>query len=159
MGVVSMGLLSMTASKLYSETVRIDYLIEQETLAARAQKDGDLSKALVHYSNLVYATSSPGIRFFKSLQSNWSFLFPFAALFLEEMTQNADPAKTGQAKIEGINRGQLALVLETLGRKDEAEEQYQIAANLMLIKDIQRVKETARYIQEKTMQNMSQLEK
>ncbi len=75
------------------------------------------------------------------------------------VTPFADPSKIGQAKIEGINRGKLAIILEALGRKNEAEEQYQIAANLMGIDDIQRVKETVRYIQEKTMQNWLQIGK
>ena len=68
-GVIFMGLLSMEASEIYIETVRINYLTEQEVLAVRAQKDGDFNKALIHYSNLVYVTSSPGIRSFKSIHS------------------------------------------------------------------------------------------
>lgn len=157
-GVVFMGLLSKQASKVYIEGVRIEYEIEQEVLAVRAQKDGDLNKALVHYSNVVYATSSPGIRFFETRQSTWSLAFPFAAIILQEMRRNVDPSNIVRARIEGMNRGKLAIILKALGRNNEAEEQYQIAANLMGINDTQRVQEMVRHVQEETVQNWFQLE-
>lgn len=152
-----MGLLSMKASKTYIETVRIDYLIEQEVLAVGARKDGRFNEALCHYSNLVYATSSPGIRFLEKIQPRWSFLFPFVAMLLQEIEHEVDPSNLGRARIEGINRGKLATTLEALGRTKDAEEQYRIATKLMDIGDIQEVKETIRDIQEKTMEYWLQL--
>ncbi len=155
-GVIFMGLLSMKSSNIYMETARINYSTEQEALAVRAQKDGDFNKSLVHYSNLVYATSSPGIRFFETRK--WSFLFPFASIFIQAIGHNIDTSKIGQERIEGINRGKLAIILEALERKNEAEEQYHIAANLLGIDNVQSVKEKVKSIQEQNMQNWLQLE-
>ncbi len=158
-GVILMGLLSMKASKIYLESIRIDYLTEQELLAVRAQKDGDSNQALIHYSNLVYATSPSGIRFFETMQSKWSFSFPFAAIIVEEIGRDAGASKLSRAGIEGVNRGKLGIILEALGRKNEAEEQYQIAAKLMGTNDTQEVRERIKYIQEKNIQNLPRPEK
>jgi hypothetical protein len=154
---VATGLLSMNASRIYLKNIRAKYSFEQEMLAVRAQKRGDLNEAFVHYSNLLYATSSPGIEFFET-KPKWEFLFPIAALIIQEMERSADIPK-GEKNLEAINRVKLGLILEELGRKDEAQQQYQMAANLAGVKDARELKEKVRYVQEKSMQSWDQLSK
>jgi hypothetical protein len=144
LGGTSMNLLAMKASKVYLHAIRSDYLAQEELLAVQAQKRHDFNQALVHYNNMVYATSAPGDAFFKTAQSKWSFWFPFAALVIDQMGRDSKSSGLAQNKIEGINRGKLGMILEALGKKNEAEKQYQMAADLMGIKDIQRLKETIR---------------
>lgn len=140
LGVLIMGLLSQKASKTYLEIVNVKYEIQQEKLASRAKKDGDLERALIHYTNLVDATSSPGRAFFNFDETTWTWGFPFAALFLHKISEGTDSQGIARARNEGVNRGKLAAILEALGREKEASEQYKKAAALIGFEDINRVK-------------------
>jgi hypothetical protein len=134
-----MGFLSMRASKVYSEIVKTNYEQEQETIGDQLWKRGKLSEAVIHYSNVVQVLSGTEM---KSLSPDhvWSFGFPFAAIILNEITNKADVSGRGKAFAEGIARGKLGMVLESLGRKEEAQREYRAAAKLTGMNDIDRVK-------------------
>jgi hypothetical protein len=134
-----MGFLSMKASKVYLEVVKTHYKQEQEMLGDQFWKRGKLNEAAVHYSNVIQVFSG---RDMKSLSPDnaWSFGFPFAAIILQEIKNEADVSGRGKAFAEGIAHGKLGMVLERLGRKEEAQREYSSAAKLTGMNDIDRVK-------------------
>lgn len=138
-GGVLMSILSMRASRVYLEIVKTNYKQEQEMLGDQLWKSGKLSEAAVHYSNVVQAISGADM---KSLSPDhaWSFGFPFTAIILNEIKNKADVSGRGRAFDEGVARGKLGMVLESLGRNDEAQREYSSAAKLTGMNEIDRVK-------------------
>ena len=139
-GFMTMGYLSMRASVKYLELVRLNYQIEQQIMAIRAKKLGDMNQAIIHYSNLVASSSSPGLSCFGKTKTYWALLFPINSLVLEEIS---DTGKNGKSKEveEGINRARLADALEGAGYTKEATSEYIKASHLLgCNNDIVRVK-------------------
>ncbi|HEY1268240.1 MAG TPA: hypothetical protein VGH16_13380 [Candidatus Binatia bacterium] len=141
LGFLTMGVLSMRASKSYLQTIRLIYFGQENMLAADAKKKGDLQGALIHYTNLVEAQYSPAIQFFEK-QPKWSFLFPIAAISFRLAEPVDTDAKFRDGRAEGLDRMQLGILLEQLGRNDEAQEQYNRAAKLMGV-SMERLQELA----------------
>lgn len=130
LGAVFFAALSVKASKVYEESIRVHYIIEQEQLAIGAKEAGDFSAALIYYTNVINMMTAT-----EETKPEWGLLFPLAAIILEDMVQGINFSKQ-----EGVYRANLAFVMESLGKFDEARNQYQIAARLMEISDIERLK-------------------
>lgn len=135
-----MGFLSMRASNIYLEIVKTNYKQEQEMLGDQFWKNGKLNEAVVHYSNVVQVISGADMKAFDPNRAKWSFSFPFAAVVLNEIKNKADLSGHGKAFDEGVARGKLGMVLESLGRNEEAQREYSSAAKLTGMKEIDRVK-------------------
>ncbi len=140
LGAIFLSILSIKASKVYLEIVKLNYIYEQEELGKGAWKKGDLQNSFYHYYNVVQAISEPGIQSFKPAHVKWSFDLPFTAVILNKILKETDKLKRGKVINEGIYRGKLGLILETMGRYDEAQQEYILAAKLMEIDDIEKVK-------------------
>ncbi len=144
-GAALMNLLHMYVRSTYRETIRIDLRTEQEYLSARAARRGDNLRALTHRWNVVDAGARDGFRAFRKEQNkeiDSSFFFPVHMLILKAMKS---PMRGKQKEvdrfIEGMDRGKLATVLESLGEKEEAAKQWDIVRLLTRqnsIEDIRR---------------------
>lgn len=140
-GVVLMGWLSMTASETYLDLVRTAYRHEQELLANQAWQQGDLRRALIHYDNLVQASSEAGIKALEPGHVRWPFSFPVAAIVLQSLSQRPGVSAKGRAYLEGVYRAKLARVLEATGRPEDARAEFGRAAQLMGVDGIEQVKQ------------------
>lgn len=127
-GVITISYLSVRASPSFLEMVRIHYQLEQEIMAIQARKNGNMNKAVLHYSNLVSSSSSPGLYCFN--KKYWSWHFPITSLALEKIVGSMR-TKSGDKKEEGRNRALLADALEKAGRRKEATSEYIKASNLI----------------------------
>jgi len=133
-GAVVATTLEMHARPVYRDILLSELIYTQESLAGKAERDGDYLRALVHRSNVVTASSTEGLLAFgtawvsPTVEKEWRFAL--AAVVLRAIKRHSDPAGIGARRAEGIARGQLALVLEHLDRGDEAQEQWMLAAGL-----------------------------
>jgi hypothetical protein len=147
LGVVFMGYLSMRASSVLMDIVRINYITEQKILGIQAEKAKDYNKAVVNFNNVVSATSLPGLYSFSKDKKYWTFFFPFSALVLKRI-QSSTGAPHTQRVIDtgvGIERGILANALELAGRHKEAEEELSAASSLLGHNDVE---QTRRFIKD-----------
>ena len=140
-GAVLMNLLHMYVRSTYRETIRINLKTEQEFLSVRAARRGDNLRALSHRWNVVDAEARDGFRAFRKERNkdiDSSFLFPFHMLVLRAIQS---PMKGKQEEvdkfIEGMDRGKLATALESLGERQEAAKQWDIARLLTRQKSIE----------------------
>lgn len=140
-GVTLTSYLSMLASKSFVNIIRINYQTEQHLLAIKAKKNLDMKKAIVHYRNLVEASSNPGLYCFNEKRGLWSIDLPFTVFIMGDIAKTA-PA-SGTEKVEAINRALLADVLEKSGDIDAANSEVKKSAKLMGFnadKEVQRLK-------------------
>jgi hypothetical protein len=130
-GAILMNFLYMYVLPVYRDTIRINFQSEQEFLSSRAFRQGKIVRALVHRWNVVDSEADDGIRAFNKKRNkdiDESFLFPLQMLELKSFTQSKDGAQEKGARIaEGIDRGRLALLLESIGSQDEADKQWEIS--------------------------------
>ena len=151
-GAILMNCLDMYVRPAYRETIRINLKTEQEFLASRAIRQGDKMRALVHRWNVVDADSKDGFRVFRKEQNkdiDSSFFFPFEMLLLNAMIHDSETRyKKGVQIDEGINRGRLALSLEAIGSREEADRQWEIARTLINRKTIEDTKKLILKLQE-----------
>ena len=143
-GAVLMNLLHMYVRSTYRETIRINLKTEQEFLSVRAARRGDNLRALSHRWNVVDAEARDGFRAFRKERNkdiDSSFLFPFHMLVLRAIQS---PMKGKQEEvdkfIEGMDRGKLATALESLGEREEAAKQWDIARLLAKQKSVEDVR-------------------
>ena len=143
-GAVLMNLLHMHVRSTYRETIRIDLKTEQEFLAGRATRQGHNLRALSHRWNVVDAEANDGFRAFRKERNrdiDSSFFFPFHMFILKAMKS---PMRGKQKEvdrfIEGMDRGKLATALESLGEKEEAVKQWDIARLLAKQKSVEDVR-------------------
>jgi hypothetical protein len=140
-GAILMNLLDMYVRPAYREVIRIDLKTEQEFLASRAIRQGDKVRALSHRWNVVDAESKDGFRAFRKERNSdidSEFLFPFGMIVLKAMMHyKEDNLKKGAQIVEGINRGKLAHALESIGAREEAYKQWEMARILTNKKSIE----------------------
>jgi hypothetical protein len=133
-GGVLMNLLHMYVRSTYRETIRIDLNTEQKFLAGRAAREGDKLRALSHQWNVVDTEAKDGFRAFqkeRNKEIDSSFFFPFVMVVLDEMVRPIGGMQGKSARIsEGIERGKLALYLESIGKNQEGEKQWEMARAL-----------------------------
>ncbi len=147
-GAVLMNFLHMHVRSTYRETIRIDLRTEQEFLAARAARQGHNMRALSHRWNVVDAEAKDGFRMFREERNrdmDSSFFFPFHMLVFKAIRS---PMRGKQEEvdrfIEGMDRGKLAVVLESLSEKEEAARQWEIARVLTKQKSIEDIRRYVR---------------
>lgn len=128
MGVLVMGYLSMIASKSFLEIVSLNYQMEEHIKAIRAKENADMANAVIHYKNLIEASSPPGLYCFSDKRDLWSLGFPFMAVVLGQISKPI-PAE-GAKKREAMNRAMLADAMEKAGDKKAATAEYAKAADL-----------------------------
>jgi len=140
-GAILMNLLDMYVRPAYREMIRIDLKTEQEFLASRAIRQGDKVRALAHRWNVVDAEAKDGFRAFRKERNSdidSEFLFPFGMIVLKAMMYDKEGyLKKGAQIVEGIDRGRLALSLESIGAREEADRQWEMARILINRKSIE----------------------
>lgn len=128
-GAVLMNLLHMYVRPVFLRIIQTEYEVEQEALATRATRNNDNLQAVLHRWNL--AESSSLQVFKKDKYKNdtvASFLFPFYLVPLNMMTEAQEKSlEKGEKIVESINRGKLAVALESIGQRSEAEKQWEAA--------------------------------
>jgi hypothetical protein len=109
--------------------IRTDMKTEQEFLSSRAARANRPLDAAFHRWAVVNAESDDGFRIlninYKDYDSS-PYLYPLGMLAIKSMTSSTNYER-GKKIQEGIDRGKLAVALKQLGRKKEAEEQWQQA--------------------------------
>ena len=143
-GAVLMNLLHMFVRPTYRAMIRTDLKTEQEFLAGRATRQHDNFRAASHRWNVVDSSSEDGFRVFRRdryKDNDSSFLFPFYMLALKAMVSPMDESKKKPSRImEGIDRGKLAVALESIGEKEEAAKQWEIARILTSQKSVEDIR-------------------
>ena len=130
-GAVLMNLLHMYVRPAYRETIRIDLKQEQEFLAGKATRQGDNLRAVTHRWNVVDTDATEGFRAFRKKRNkdiDSSFFFPFYMIVINELVHPREGMEEKGSRIsEGVDRGRLALSLESVGARDEADRQWEMA--------------------------------
>ena len=139
-GTVAYGWFAATSLGAWNQVVQMQFAIEQELRASRAERRGDLLAALHHRWNVVEAKSSAWMRQFETWErpAPW---FPFQFLTLRKIYEQADPEGKGHEALEGIARGELARLLEVNGQPERAAHQWSAAAQLARQPDLRRMRE------------------
>jgi hypothetical protein len=137
-GAALTGILSMKASRVYLEIVTAGYTREQEARGDECWESGKLSDAVHYYVNVVDAISSNGI-YQSGTEDIWSVGFPVYAIILNSVAKNADVEGRGKRFQEGVVRGKLGMVLESLGRNEEAQREYSSALRPTGMDDLARL--------------------
>ena len=111
--------------------VRSHLRTEQELLASQAARTKKPLDEAFHRWVVVNAQSEDGFRVLRvnNNELGGNYLYPFEMLGLKSMASSADYEK-GKKITEGIDRGKLAVSLEKLGMKKEAEDQWKKAQQL-----------------------------
>lgn len=116
---------------------------EQEFLASRAARENRPVEAAFHRWAVVNTESEDGFDFLRLRGDELDgkpYSYPFGLLVLKWMS-SGENIKRGEKIVEGIDRGKLAAALETIGRNQEAEEQWQRAQQLMRGKTVEAAKD------------------
>ncbi|MBI4689632.1 MAG: hypothetical protein HY754_05130 [Nitrospirae bacterium] len=134
-GAVIMNLLHMYVRSTYRQTIQIEFINEQEVLAARSIRNDDKLGAVLHRWAVEEAGSLEGFRIFRKdkqhKDTDMSFLLPFYLLSSKVMWSSQEAGiDKGSKIVEGINRGKLAVALESIGEKEEANRQWARATTL-----------------------------
>ena len=128
----------------YRDLIIRSYLkTEQEFLASRAVREGRFLDAAFHRWAVVNAESDDGFRVLRAQDNDIDsdpYLYPLGVLGLKWMSSD-DSIKRGGKIVEGYDRGKLAVALEALGQKKEANNQWQRAQELTRRKTIKETKE------------------
>ena len=138
-GILIMGLLSMRASKMYLEVLRINYEHEQEMLAARARRDGALHWELAHRKNVVDVCLPNELRAFEDTAAMWEFSFPFTTPILEMIGDIPEKYRAYQIH-KGFKIARLADTLERFGLRNEAASTWKEAAKLLGHNDVEKAR-------------------
>jgi ribosomal protein S18 len=137
LGIILMGYLSVRASKMYHEALRISIITEQMQLAAQAHKKDDRYSELVHRSNIVSFSTPGALRSMEDMKNTWSFSFPFASLILERIGEASEKAKI---KSYAMDLARLAEAMEEVGLTKDAVLLWQESAKILGYKDIEKLK-------------------
>ncbi len=143
-GATAMNLFYMRIRPVYRDVMRVTFHQEQELRASRATRSGDPYRALVHRWNVVDSHPQGEIDVFDrgaGKDEDSDFWFPLRIYILGEIGKGA-PAR-GQRIVEGIDCGQLALSLDSIGAARESERYWEMAQKFMNGKTLKDTKEFA----------------
>jgi hypothetical protein len=132
-GAILLETLEIQVRKTYKELIVTQLKVEQESLASKANRENRLIESAFHRWATINAESEDGFRILRPVTdgiSDKSYLLPFQLVVLK-MISSPENVQKGRKVIEGINRGKLAIALETLGQSEAAQQQWQIAHQLM----------------------------
>ncbi len=110
----------------YRDLVRVYFKTEQDFLAARKARNNKLLESAFHRWAVVNAESVDGFSVFQNVNRDLdekSYLYPFQLLGLKWIS--SQDLEKGKRIAEGLDRGKFAFALDALGRKKEAEDQWQ----------------------------------
>jgi hypothetical protein len=156
-GILIMGLLSMRASKMYLEVLRINYEHEQEMLAARARRDGALHWELAHRKNVVDVCLPNELRAFENTAAIWDFAFPFATPVLEAIGDIPEKDRAYQIN-KGFKLARLADTLERAGLRDDATSTWKEAAKLLGHNDVKKARSLVKNLKQSDDELLKSLE-
>jgi len=124
-GAIAYGSLAARSIGVQTRAVQQMYSIEQEFLAKRAERNGDLLAALHHQWNVVDASSDNWIHTYQ----HWETPPPWFALQWLELgeMQRSRPVR-GKEIADGLGRGSFARLLDANGFETKATEQWKQAA-------------------------------
>ena len=145
-GILIMGLLSMRASKMYLEVLRINYEHEQEMLAARARRDGVVDVCLPNE-----------LRAFENTAAIWDFAFPFATPVLEAIGDIPEKDRAYQIN-KGFKLARLADTLERAGLRDDATSTWKEAAKLLGHNDVKKARSLVKNLKQSDDELLKSLE-
>ena len=123
--------------------IRSNLKTEQEFLASRAVRENRHLDAAFHRWAAVNAESDEGFRVLREHGvelDDQPYTYSFDMYMLKWMS-SGDNIKKGTKIVEGFDRGKLAVALETIGQKKAAEQQWQLAQELIHRKTIKDTKE------------------
>ncbi len=148
-GALVMNSLAIRSLRAYRGVLRDNLKFEQEFLAARAARDGDALRAVVHRWNAVDAESREGgfLSFrpgcFANLEDNFWIVLDLATLdrMLDEKSLTSVWTETPSGEARRI--AMLAAELEDLGALEEAERQWARASALNPALSAEKLKELA----------------
>ena len=123
--------------------IRTNLKTEQEFLASRAVRENRHLDAAFHRWAAVNAESDEGFRVLREHGAELDdqpYTYPFDMYMLKWMS-SGDNIKKGRKIVEGFDRGKLAAALEAIGQKKAAEQQWQLAQELIHRKTIKETRE------------------
>lgn len=126
LGAIAMSYLASRASSLYSRSLQISFVFEQQREAALAAKSGQWLVAAMAYHNIA-AAESRWTKPFGIETQEWHPLLPIAAPILEQISAASDPAGKGRIASASISHARYALALERSGLKEEAAREWEEA--------------------------------
>jgi hypothetical protein len=144
------GAFLLESLEIYNRPIYRDIIIrshlkaEQEFLASRATRANRPTEAAFHRWTVVNAETENGFGFLRLRGDDLDgkpYLSPFALPVLKWMSSD-EKIKRGAKIVEGLDRGKLAAALEGLGSKEEADEQWRLAQQLMHRPTIEATKES-----------------
>ena len=124
--------------------IRSHFKTEQEFLAFRAARANRPAEVAFHRWAVVNAESDKGFGFLRLRGDDLDckpYTYPFALPVLKWMSSD-EKIKKGAKVVEGLDRGKLAVALEEIGRKEEADEQWRLAQVLLQRPTIEATKGT-----------------
>ena len=146
-GAVLMNFLHMYVRPMYRQYLGISLAMEQEFLADQAIRHDDKLREVVHRWNVVFAQSKNGFRVFRkewNKDMDGSFFFPFYVVVAHALFHPKKDSPEGTPEItQGLARGQLALSLETIGSREEADRQWQAVRTLTKLESIEGIRKAA----------------
>jgi tRNA threonylcarbamoyladenosine modification (KEOPS) complex Pcc1 subunit len=111
LGCVFYAFLGLQAASSYTDSLKINYQLEQQTMAIKAKNADNLKAAINHYRNIVDASNST-LRCFENSKSIWTISYPIIANINKYLgIGQIDGSKAS----EGIYRALLSNALEQGG--------------------------------------------
>ena len=149
-GVLATESLESYLRPTYRRVIGTTLKAEQEFKASRAARENRPVEAAFHRWVVVNIESEEGFDVFQEKAKNIddkSLDFPLALLGFKWM-RSPENVKRGEKIVQGQDRAKLALELEGLGLRDEAEKQWRSAQELQSGRTLEAVKESARKMME-----------
>jgi hypothetical protein len=127
----------------YRQLIRVDFKTEQDFLAGRASRENKPIEETFHRWAVVNAESEEGFSAFREQNSQLddkTYLHPFT-LLVHRCMWSPPNIQRGKRIGEGIDRAKLAVSLEKIGEKKEAEIQWNKAYQLQQGSSLDRIKQ------------------
>ena len=131
-GLLALVLLSSVAYDSYLYTMKSHYRYEQEMKSIQAMQAGNTIKALVYQQNVVDTYNSNAFALLLNDGDRFNFDNAIRSFVMEAMTKSLEPAygTKGARFMEGLARGRLAFLFDSLDMKSYADEEWKRAIEL-----------------------------
>jgi|GEM_PF-4289673 len=149
-GVLATESLESSLRPTYRRVIGTTLKAEEEFKAGRAARENRPVEAAFHRWVVVNIQSEEGFGVFRETAKNIddkSLDFPLALLGFKWM-RSPENVRRGEKIVQGQDRAKLALALEGIGQRDEAEKQWKEALVLQPGRTLEGVKESARKLLE-----------
>ncbi|MDH3975363.1 MAG: hypothetical protein OEV42_13865 [Deltaproteobacteria bacterium] len=148
-GVIGYNFLLTNVLSSHRNMIRVQLAIEEEQRSTREERKGNNLNALLHRWNVARLENPETILTFSSKYSDESdkdWFAPISYVLLNKMTIDADPMDRAKKSIEAIHRGNLALLMEKIGFNELAESEWEHAAKLDILNDVEKLKSRVEYL-------------